>query len=56
MSFGIYIAGFLILLGGVLYVAHLMHVPSHWIAGLALIIVGIGVMSAVKATRMKDPS
>ncbi len=55
MSFGIYVAGFVVLLGGLIYAAHLLHVPSHWIAALALIFIGIGVMSAVKSTRMKDP-
>ncbi len=56
MSFGIYAGGFLVLLIGLIYVAHMMHVPMHWIIGGALVAVGLGVMSAVKATRLKDPS
>jgi hypothetical protein len=55
MSFGIYALGFAILIGGLIYAAHLMHVPTHWIAAGAIVLVGIGILSAVKATRQKDP-
>jgi hypothetical protein len=56
MSFGIYAAGFAILIGGLVYAAHLMHIPSHWIAAGAVVLLGIGILSAVKATRQKDPA
>jgi hypothetical protein len=56
MSFGIYVAGFAILIGGLAYGAHLAHMPSQWIAVGAIIMVGVGILSAVKATRQKDPS
>lgn len=56
MSFGIYIAGFVILIGGLVYVAHLMHMPMHWIMAGTLVMIGIGIMSAVRATRQKDPA
>lgn len=55
MSFGIYAAGYAILICGLIYAAHLMHVPSHWIAAGAVVLCGIGILSAVKATRPKDP-
>jgi hypothetical protein len=54
MSFGIYAAGFAILIGGLVYAAHLMHVPTHWIVAGAVVLIGIGILSAVKATRQKD--
>jgi hypothetical protein len=54
MSFGIYLTGFAILICGLAYGAHLMHMPSHWIAAGAIVMIGIGVLSAVKATRQKD--
>jgi cadmium resistance protein CadD (predicted permease) len=54
MSFGIYAAGFAIVIAGLVYVAHLMHVPSHWILAGAIVMIGIGILSAVKATRPKD--
>jgi hypothetical protein len=54
MSFGIYAAGFAIMIGGLAYAAHLMHMPLHWIIAGAVVMAGIGLLSAVKATRQKD--
>jgi hypothetical protein len=56
MSFGIYIAGFAILIGGLAYAAHLMRMPAHWIVAGAIVMIGVGILSAVKATRQKDPA
>jgi uncharacterized membrane protein len=56
MSFGLYAGGFAIMVGGLIYGAHLMHMPARWIAVCAIVLVGIGILSAVKATRQKDPS
>jgi hypothetical protein len=33
MSFGLYAIGFAILIGGLIYAAHLVHMPAHWIVG-----------------------
>ena len=54
MSFGLYAVGFAIVIGGLVYGAHLMHIPSHWIMVGAIVMVGIGILSGVKATRQKD--
>jgi uncharacterized membrane protein YiaA len=54
MSFGIYAAGFVIMICGLMYGAHLMHMPGHWIAVGAIVLLGIGILSGVKATRQKD--
>jgi hypothetical protein len=56
MSFGIYAAGYAILICGLVYAAHLMHIPPHWIVAGAVVLLGIGILSAVKATRQKDPA
>jgi hypothetical protein len=32
MSLGIYLAGFLIVIGGLIYGAVILHVAAHWIA------------------------
>ncbi len=56
MSFGIYAVGYAIVIAGLVYVAHLMHMPQHWILAGAIVMVGIGILSAVKATRPKDPA
>jgi len=54
MSFGIYVAGFAIFIGGLAYAAHLMRMPTHWIVAGAVVMIGVGILSAVKATRQKD--
>jgi hypothetical protein len=56
MSFGIYAVGYLILIAGVVYLAHLMHIPQHFIVAGAIILLGIGVVTGVQSTRQKDPS
>ncbi|MGA2857946.1 MAG: hypothetical protein ABSE40_13835 [Candidatus Sulfotelmatobacter sp.] len=56
MSFGIYAIGFAIMIGGLMYGAHLMHMPTHWIVAGAIVLLGVGILSGVKATRQKDPS
>ena len=55
MSFGLYSIGFAIVIGGLIYAAHLMHVPAHWIVVGAVVLLGLGILSGVKATRQKDP-
>jgi hypothetical protein len=32
MSFGLYVAGFAVVIAGLIYGAHLIHVPAQWIA------------------------
>ena len=46
MSFGLYVLGFLIVIAGLVYGATLMHVPSHWIAVGALVLLGMGILQA----------
>jgi hypothetical protein len=55
MSFGIYSAGFAIVIGGLIYGAYLMHMPARWIAVGAIVLLGVGILKAVTATRQKDP-
>jgi hypothetical protein len=55
MSFGLYSIGFAIVIGGLIYAAYLLHLPAHWIAVGAVILLGIGILTGVKATRQKDP-
>jgi hypothetical protein len=38
MSFGIYAVGFAIMICRLMYGAHLMHVPVHWIAVGAIVL------------------
>ena len=53
-AFVLYVAGFVILLGGLVYGAFLLHVPHTWIIVGALVMVGLGVMSAVSHTKQRD--
>lgn len=54
MSFGIYIGGIVLVLGGLVYGAAILHVPLPWIVVGALVSLGLGVLAAVNATRMRD--
>ena len=54
MSFGIYAAGFAIVIAGLAYAAHLVRLPIHWIVVGAVVMIGIGILSGVKATRQRD--
>lgn len=56
MSFGLYILGYVILIVGLALGAYYMHVPAHWVAVGALVLIGMGVASGVAKTRQKDPS
>jgi hypothetical protein len=54
MSFGIYLTGFVVVIAGLIYGAILMHIPTPWIVVGGLVLVGIGILTGVKATRQKD--
>ena len=51
MSFGLYVLGFLIVIGGLMYGATLLHTPAHWIVVGAVVLLGFGILTGVKATR-----
>ncbi len=56
MSFALYAVGYLIVIAGVAYLAHLMHIPQTYITAVVVILVGVGVVTGVMNTRHKDPS
>ncbi len=56
MSVGLYTIGTLILIAGVAYVCHLAHIPQRWVIGIAILLLGAGIMGAASNTRQKDPS
>jgi hypothetical protein len=55
MSFGIYIAGYIILIIGLALGAHLLQVPQKWIGVGVVCLVGMAIIHGVTATRHKDP-
>jgi hypothetical protein len=56
MSFGIYLIGFLIMIGGLIYGATILHIAPHWIAVGTIILLGLAIVRGVQATRGRDPS
>lgn len=56
MSFGLYIAGFVVLIAGLAMGAHLAHVPPQWIGVGVVVLIGLGILKAVTHTRQRDSS
>ena len=57
MSFGIYLFGIVLVIGsGLVYGAAIVHAPFQWIVVAALVLLGAGVVAAVKATKQRDPA
>jgi positive regulator of sigma E activity len=54
-SFLLYVIGFFVFVAGVLYGEHLLHVPQTWVIVSGLVLLGLGVMSAVSHTKRRDP-
>lgn len=55
MSFAIYFIGTLLVIGGLAYAGHILHVATHWIVVATLVVAGLGIMAGVQGTRQKDP-
>jgi hypothetical protein len=55
MSFALYMIGFLIFLAGLVWAAVVAGVPQTYIAIGAVVLLGIGIFTAVSRTRAKDP-
>ena len=56
MSFGLYILGFVIVIGGVAWALITAHVPTLYVMITCVIMLGIGILSAVTHARSKDSS
>jgi hypothetical protein len=55
MSFAIYVVGALIMIGGLVYGANLLHVPDRWVIVGVMVLFGASILAGVKGTRQKDP-
>ena len=51
MSIALYSAGYLLVIACVCYLADLSHIPEPYIAAIAVIMLGIGVVSGVETAR-----
>lgn len=54
-SFATYVVGFVIIIVGLAVAAHLVDIPTLWIAVGVIIALGIGIVTATSRTKMKDP-
>jgi hypothetical protein len=54
-SFALYIIGMVVVIGGLAWGASMAGLAPQWIAMGALVLLGIGIVSAVSRTRQKDP-
>ena len=56
MSFGLFILGFLVVIGGVAWGMILAGVPTTWVIIASVILFGIGILTGVSRTRTRDVS
>jgi hypothetical protein len=56
MSFALYLIGFVLLIGGIAWGLVVAGVPTLYVAIACVILIGVGVISGVSKTRLKDPS
>jgi hypothetical protein len=54
MSSALYVFAYLLLIAGVSYLAYLSHIPESYIVAIAVIMVGIGVVSGMESARLKS--
>jgi hypothetical protein len=54
MSFGLYIIGFVIVIGGVAWALVTAGVPSLYVMITSVILLGLGILTGVTYTRSKD--
>jgi hypothetical protein len=54
-SFGTYLIGYIILVIGLAIAAFLLNLPPLWIGVGAIVMIGIGILTATSRTKMKDP-
>ena len=43
------------MIGSLIYAAYLGHMPAHGIVVGAIVLLGVAILTGVKATRHKDP-
>jgi hypothetical protein len=56
MSFALYVIGFLIFIGGLIFGADRLGVNHTWIAIGAIVLLGIAIFTGAVKTRRRDPS
>jgi hypothetical protein len=54
MSSALYAGAYLLLVAGVSYLAYLSHIPESYIVAIAMIMLGIAVVSVIESARAKS--
>ena len=54
-SFATFMLGYFILIIGLCIAAYLLHVQNQWIAVGAIILIGVGILTATQRTKPRDP-
>ncbi|HEY5490918.1 MAG TPA: hypothetical protein VIK25_06955 [Gemmatimonadaceae bacterium] len=54
MSFGLYLIGFVIVIAGVAWGMSFAGIPTTWVLITCVILLGIGILTAVTNERSKD--
>lgn len=55
MSFALYMVGFIVFIAGIAWACMVAGVPQLYVTIGAVILLGIGIVTAVSRTRAKDP-
>ena len=56
MNMVIYMIGTLLVVAGLAYGMHRLHISDTWIVVTSLVIIGVGMMGGITKTRQKDPA
>ncbi len=54
-SFSTFLIGYFIFVIGLCVAAFLLHVPNQWIGVGAIMLVGLGILTATSRTKPRDP-
>jgi positive regulator of sigma E activity len=54
-SFSTYLIGYIVLIIGLTIAAYLLGAPQMWIVVGAIVLIGIGIVTATTRTKPKDP-
>jgi len=54
MSSAFYVVAYLLVIAGVSYLAYLSHIPESYIVAIAVIMLGIGVVSGMESARLRS--
>jgi len=54
MSYAVYAVGYLLVIAGVAYIAHLLHIPEEGIVGIVVVMAGVGMLGGAQSFKAKQ--